>query len=209
MRLVLWFVLLAGVVMGAWALWGGAWEQAFAFSESVAWLEKAGPWAWAAGVLLLVADLVLPVPGTVVISAMGYVYGVLLGGAAASVGLMLAGMAGYGMGRLCGEKAARRWLGDGDYEKGRHLFEKGGGWVVALSRALPILPEVISCTAGLVRMPFPKFLVALACGSVPMGFIFAAIGRSGRETPGWALALSLLIPALLWLVAGHVRRKQG
>ena len=54
----------------------------------------------------------------------------------------------------------------------------GGGWVVALSRALPILPEVISCTAGLVRMPFRKFTVALACGSAPMGFLFAAIGRA-------------------------------
>lgn len=209
MRLVLWFVLLAGVVLGIWALWGGVWSETFGFEASVAWLKRAGPWAWAAGIALLVGDLVLPVPGTVVISALGYVYGWVLGGLVAALGLMLAGMAGYGVGRLLGEGTARRWLGDGDYEKGRSLFEKGGGWVVALSRSLPVLPEVISCTAGLVRMPFLRFMAALACGSVPMGLIFAAIGGAGRDAPGWAAALSLLIPALLWFVAGRVWRNHG
>lgn len=187
-------------------VWGGGWERHFSFSGSVSWLEGAGPWAWAAGILLLASDLVLPVPGTVVISALGYVYGTVLGGAVAATGLTAAGLLGYWGGRLFGEKSARRWLGDRDYEAGRRLFENGGGWVVALSRALPILPEVVSCTAGLVRMPFRRFVTALACGSVPMGFLFAAIGRSGHDAPGWAFALSLAVPAVLWGIAARIRR---
>ncbi|GAA5126042.1 VTT domain-containing protein [Luteolibacter yonseiensis] len=209
MRLALWFLALAVPVLGIWLLWGGGWESYFSFAGSVLWLENAGRWAWAAGILLLASDVFLPVPGTVVISALGYVYGTLLGGAVASVGLMAAGLLGYGAGRLFGEDFARRWLGDGDYEAGRRLFENGGGWLVALSRALPILPEVISCTAGLVRMPFRRFVTALACGSVPMGFLFAAIGTTGRDAPGWALALSLVIPAVLWLAAGRLRKHSG
>ena len=206
MRLIVWFCVLAALVLGVWLVWGGRWEDQFTFAGSVRWLESAGPWAWAAGLLLLVGDLVLPVPGTIVISALGYVYGILLGGVVASTGLMAAGLSGYGLGRLFGEKFARRWLGERDYEKGTRLFAKGGGWVVALSRALPILPEVISCTAGLVRMPFRRFAVALACGSVPMGFLFAAIGKAGHEAPGWAFGLSLLVPALLWLAASRIVR---
>lgn len=209
MRLLVWFSLLAGVVLGVWAIWGASWDEMFSFEGSVSWLERAGPWAWAAGMLLLVGDLVLPVPGTVVIAALGYLYGVVLGGLVAAGGLMLAGMTGYGLGRVCGEATARKWLGEKDYQRGRRLFEKGGGWVVALSRALPILPEVISCTAGLVRMPFPRFMMALACGSVPMGFIFAAIGHVGRDAPGWAFALSLVIPAGLWWLANGFRPKGG
>ena len=187
-------------------LWGGGWDRAFTFAGSVKWLEAAGPWAWAAGILLLVGDLVLPVPGTVVISALGYLYGAWIGGAVAAAGLIMAGMLGYGAGRLFGEDFARRWLGAGDYEKGRKLFENRGGWVVAMSRALPILPEVISCTAGLVRMPFRRFMIALACGSIPMGFLFAAVGSAGHEAPGWAFGLSLLIPAVLWLAAARINR---
>jgi uncharacterized membrane protein YdjX (TVP38/TMEM64 family) len=206
MRLALWFLALAIIVLGTWAIWGGGLESHFSFAGSVSWLESAGPWAWAAGILLLASDLVLPVPGTVVISALGYVYGMVLGGAVAAAGLMMAGLLGYGGGRLFGEKFARRWLGDRDYEAGRKLFENGGGWVVALSRALPILPEVISCTAGLVRMPFRRFVMALACGSVPMGFLFAAIGRSGHDAPGWAFVLSLAVPAVLWMIAARLRR---
>lgn len=206
MRLILWFLFLAALVTGVWLLWGGHWDQAFTFDGSVKWLEAAGPWAWIAGILLLLGDLVLPVPGTVVISALGYIYGIGIGGGVASTGLILAGMSGYGLGRLFGEGFARRWLGDGDYEKGRRLFEKGGGWIVAMSRALPILPEVISCTAGLVRMPFRRFMLALTCGSVPMGFLFAAVGTAGRDAPGWAFALSLVIPALIWLAAGRIKR---
>ena len=204
MRLVLWFVAFAALMLGIWMIWGEGWSERFTLAGSVAWLEQAGPWAWAAGIGLLTTDLVLPVPGTVVISALGYIYGTLVGGIIASAGLMAAGLAGYGIGRLCGERFAIRWLGERDHEKGKRLFATGGGWIVALSRALPILPEVISCSAGLMRMPFRRFALALACGSVPMGFLFAAIGRAGRDEPAWTLALSLLVPAVLWLAASRL-----
>ena len=205
MRLIAWFIGLSALVLGTWLLWGGAWEERFTLDGAVAWIEGAGPWAWAAGIGLLAADLLLPVPGTVVMSALGYVYGPLAGGLAAAAGSMLAGLCGYGIGRLVGERGARRLLGGPDFEKGRLLFARGGGWMVALSRALPILPEALSCTAGLVRMPFGRFAAALACGSLPVGFLFAWIGAAGRDAPGWALAFSLLVPALLWAAARRWR----
>ncbi|NJR42441.1 MAG: VTT domain-containing protein [Akkermansiaceae bacterium] len=152
-------------------------------------------------------DLILPVPGTVIISALGYIYGAFVGGLIAAVGLISAGLLGYGVGRLFGERFSRRWLGEKDYTRGKLLFEKGGGWVVALSRALPILPEVISCTAGLVRMPFRRFLISLTCGSFPMGFLFAAIGQKGHTSPGLAFTLSLVLPALLWWLARRFSQK--
>ncbi len=201
MRLILWFLVLAAAILATWLAWGGAWEERFTPAGAVAWLEGAGSWAWAAGIGLLAADLVLPVPGTVVMSALGYLYGVPLGGLTAAAGSMTAGLCGYGVGRLIGEKAARKLLSDVDFEKGRLLFARGGGWMVALSRALPILPEALSCTAGLVRMPFGRFAAALVCGSLPVGFLYAWIGAAGRDSPGWALAFSLAAPAFLWFVA--------
>ncbi len=206
MRLLWFFLALAALVLATWMIWGAGWETQFTLEGSVRWLEGAGPWAWAAGILLLTADLLLPVPGTVVVSALGFIYGTVLGGLIAGIGLMCAGLAGYGVGRLFGERLARRWLGDRDFEKGSLLFAKGGGWVVALSRALPILPEAVSCMAGLVRMPFGQFLTSLACGSLPMGFLFAAIGQAGHVSPGWAFTLSLVVPAVLWFVAARLNR---
>lgn len=201
MRLLLWFCLLALLFLVSWMIWGGGWEARFSLEGSVTFLQSSGPWAWAAGVGLLVSDIVMPIPGTVVMSALGYIYGPLAGGLLAAAGSMAAGLTGYGIGRCFGERVARRLLGDLDFEKGRLLFARGGGWMVALSRALPILPEVIACTAGLVRMPLRRFVVSLACGSLPIGFLFAAIGAAGREAPAWALVFSLMVPAVLWLLA--------
>jgi uncharacterized membrane protein YdjX (TVP38/TMEM64 family) len=201
MRLFIWFMALAVFFLILWIIWGGGLESRLSLEGSVAALQGTGPWAWAAGIGLLMSDLLLPVPGTVVMSALGFIYGPWLGGIIAAAGSMAGGLAGYGLGRCFGETKARRWLGDLDFEKGRLLFGRGGGWMVALSRALPILPEVIACTAGLVRMPFRKFVMALACGSLPMGFLFAAIGAAGHDAPGWALLISLVLPAALWALA--------
>jgi uncharacterized membrane protein YdjX (TVP38/TMEM64 family) len=198
MRLLGWFVMVSLGMLGIWMAFGGTWEERFTLEGSVSWLESSGRWAWGAGIALLVGDVVLPVPGTVVMSALGWIYGVLVGGLLAAAGSTCAGLVAYGLCRALGERTARRLLGDLDFEKGRLLFVRGGGWMVALSRALPILPEAVACTAGLVRMPFRRFLASLVCGSLPTGFLFAWIGAGGREAPGWALAFSLLVPAVLW-----------
>ena len=203
MRLLLWFIGVAALVIVIWLIWGGSWEARFTLHGAVAWIESAGPWAWAAGIGLL-ADLLLPVPGTVVMSALGLIYGALLGGLVAAVGSVVAGLFGYGVGRLIGERAARKLLGDRDFERGRGLLSRGGGWMIALSRAVPILPEALSCTAGLVRMPFGRFLGSLTCGSVPVGFLYAWIGAVGRDTPVWAMLFSIGVPAVLWLAARKI-----
>jgi len=191
-------IALCGFFLLGWWLFGSGLEQVWSGEELVARFEESREWAWLAGIGLLLADLLLPIPGTVVMSALGAVYGFWLGGLIASAGSMLAGMLGYGVGRFFNEGFAKRWLGEKDFEKGRALFDRGGAWVVAMSRALPILPEVLACMAGLLRMSFGKFLIALACGAVPMGFLFAWIGALGTDYPGWGLGFSLGVPAVLW-----------
>lgn len=200
---------IATLFLLSWGLFGESLEAAWNVDKLTEHFEQAKSWAWLLGILLLLADLLLPIPGTIVMSALGAVYGFWIGGLLSAIGSMLAGMLGYGVGRFFDEKFAKRWLGEKDFEKGRSLFEKSGAWVVAISRALPILPEVLACMAGLLRMPFGTFVIALACGSVPMGFLFAWIGTVGREQPAWGLAFSLGVPAVLWGVAAVMRKKSS
>jgi uncharacterized membrane protein YdjX (TVP38/TMEM64 family) len=55
-------------------------------------------------------------------------------------------------------------------------------------------------------MPFRLFVTALACGSFPVGFVYAAIGAAGIDRPALALGLSALLPVALWFVARKVVR---
>lgn len=190
-----------------WVLWGTGLEEKFTVKGTVEVLEQAGAYAWLVGMALLVADVVLPVPGTVVMSALGLVYGPWWGGLISACGSVLSGLTAYGLCRLLGERGAKRLLGEKDWQRGKLWFGSSGVWLVCLSRSLPILPEVMACTAGLVRMPFRRFLAALCCGSLPMGMVFAWVGSAGKEQPFLALVLSLVLPAVLWLLARLLLRR--
>lgn len=48
-------------------------------NDAVSMLRDYGSWAWAVGIVLIWADLVLPVPQTAVIAALGIIYGTVLG----------------------------------------------------------------------------------------------------------------------------------
>jgi uncharacterized membrane protein YdjX (TVP38/TMEM64 family) len=198
-RLLAVFIGLALLVLIPFAIWGGELERALSPEAAATWLQGYGAWAWAVGLGLLLADLVLPIPATAVMSALGFIYGPLLGGLVGAAGSILAGALGYGVCRSAGPRAARRLLGEHGLEQGRRLASGTGPWLVVLSRWLPVFPEVVACMAGLTRMPAPAFLMALACGSIPLSFAFAALGHAGLDRPGLALVLSALAPPALWL----------
>jgi uncharacterized membrane protein YdjX (TVP38/TMEM64 family) len=203
------FVGLALAALIPFLIWGEDLERSFSEAGVVAWLADWGHWAWAAGMVLLASDLLLPIPATAVMAALGLVYGPLWGGLIGTAGGFFGGALGYGLCRGFGRPLALRILGPDDLEQGEQLFARTGGWLVALSRWLPIFPEVIACMAGLLRMPLWAFAIALLCGCAPLAFTFAAIGYAGGDHPVLAIALSALAPPLLWLVVQpYLRARQ-
>ncbi len=202
MKRLFWiFFALALLFLIPFFIWGDLFEARFSGKAAVEWLQQYGSWAWAAGIALLVGDLLLPIPGTAVMSALGFLYGPVAGGLLSAAGSILAGFVGYVLCRWLGRSAALYLLTPDDLQEGERLFRQSGGWIVAVSRWLPLLPEVIACMAGLSRMPFLYFVIALACGSIPLGFTFAFIGYAGVEYPFLAIVFSAAIPPVLWYVA--------
>jgi uncharacterized membrane protein YdjX (TVP38/TMEM64 family) len=76
--------------------------------------------------------------------------------------------------------------------------------MVAGSRWMAILPEILSILAGMARMPFRKYSLALLCGLVPMCFAYAWLGDSmlAETYPALGLVLSAAPPLVLWFTVG-------
>ncbi len=198
-RLLTLFLVVGIVLLLPFLFWGETFTRWLDDDAGIEWLRGFGAWGWMVVIALLVADLFLPIPATPVMSAAGFLYGGWIGGLASAAGSFLAGQLGYWLCRRFGRGFAVRLAGENDLLRAENIFDRSGAWLVALSRSLPLLPEVVSCLAGLARMPPMKFTLALACGCLPMGFAYAAIGAAGQSRPGLALALSALVPALLWV----------
>jgi len=198
-------LLLLGI-LGPWWIWGDKFDATLTLEGSIGWIRAQGDWAWLAGIGLLVADLALPIPSTIVMSALGVIYGPILGGILAGTGSMLAGVVAYGLSRCAGRPMAVRFAGEEGLARTEALFVKGGAWLVLTSRWLPVLSEAVACLAGLARMPFRTFLAALTVGSLPMGFAFASIGSIARDRESLAVALSIALPVIAWLASRRIRR---
>ena len=206
MRLLITAAVLAGLFCLPLVLWGQDFMLWFSGDTAVAWIRSQGAWGGLAVIGLLVADLFLPIPATPVMSAAGYLYGFWTGGLLNALGSFAAGMTGYLLCRGFGREIAALLAGEKALSDHHTLFQRFGPWLVAASRLLPLLPEVVSCLAGLTRMPPRVFMSALACGAVPVGFVYAGIGAAGQRHPGLALGLSLLIPPVLWLLVRPILR---
>ena len=201
LRFIAVFVGLSVIFLIPFLIWGDLFDAALTREGSISWMESFGPLGWLAGVGLLVSDLVIPIPSTIIMGGLGYLYGAVPGGLLATLGSCLSGLAGYFLCRFFGVRAAARLVGEEPLGEMETTFRRMWGWLVVLSRWLPLFPEVVACMAGLAKMPFPIFLVALVCGSLPLGFVFALIGSLGVSSPFSALALSAVLPPLLWLGA--------
>ena len=176
-------------------------------SDAVLTLRQYEGWAWAVGIALIWADLVLPVPQTAVIAALGIIYGTLLGGLLGSLGLITGGLLGYGLMLTSARRFARRFARPRSLRKMESLFDRGGAWAIVLTRSLPYsIPEAMVFLAGLAGMPMRKFTAALTIGSVPAAFAFAAIGAGWADQPALALAVSYVLPILLLPIALYLMR---
>lgn len=158
---------------------------------------------YVAGVIvaLLFADLFVAMPTLTLAILAGYFLGAPLGAAAASAGMLSAGLCGYALGRRHGVAVLSRIYRDrARLAAIEAVFARRGLFVLLACRALPILPEVSCCLAGATRMPLRRFAVGFSIGTVPYAAIAAFSGsRSSVDEPLPAILAMIALPASLWL----------
>ncbi len=205
LRALLLFLGLAALVLTTFALFGHTFETWFSWDASREWMQRHRSFAGPLGAGLLLADLLLPIPTTVVIAAMGAVLGVLPAFAWGWLGLSLAAFAGFGLARLGGPRLANRLCPPEQRAAHQKAFETWGGLALVLSRMLPVLPEVFSVMAGLYGMDFRRFAIAVVLGSLPPSLAYAGMGALAARHPGPAAWALVALTALAWLALARLR----
>jgi uncharacterized membrane protein YdjX (TVP38/TMEM64 family) len=200
--------LLGGVVLGVFGLTFVIVEALAVplLDDPVLLLSGGGVVAAVGGFGLLAADVVLPVPSSLVMISHGVLFGAVAGGALSLLGGVSAALAGYGLGRWAGPPALRRVCSAAERERATRMVRRWGTFAVVVTRPVPLLAETVAVMAGAERLGWLRTTIASAVGVLPAAVLYAAVGAlgwSGRAGP-IAFGLVLLVAAVMWSV-GRVR----
>ncbi len=149
---------------------------------------------------LLFADLFIAIPTLTVTILSGFFLGHFYGASAALSGLMMAGICGYALSRYFGESMLRFLIRTREErDQVKVTFKQYGFVMILLSRAMPILPEVTACLAGMTGMRFTRFLLAWSLSAVPYTLIAAYAGSvSSAARPQPAIFAAVGISLTFW-----------
>jgi len=170
------------------------------------WMQRNQIYAIVIGGGLLVADVFLPVPSSIVMMTLGAVLGIAGGFCVSFSSSVMGSLVGWYLGRNC-EKWVMRNVSDGERRKASLLFERFGITAIVISRMLPILSETMSIMSGVSGMSWRRMLVASAMGSIPPALIYAIAGAAASD-----FAAGSMIAAIVFVIAGvswWISRKLG
>lgn len=158
------------------------------------WMSNAGAGSAALLIGLLAADILLPVPSSLIMVLSGAAFGVVWGSIFSLAGSIGGEWLGFELVRRYGVAASRRIVGDEDLDKMRVMMARHGAAAVMVTRALPVVMETMSVVAGLSKMSRAAFLTSSLIGTIPVAVIYAYAGAFSRE-------VSSVVPAVVMLLA--------
>lgn len=200
------FLLLAAIVV-PWLLLDG-WMQ----GAGAGWLEavRARPLAAAGAVVtLLAADVVLPIPSSLVAVFAGGALGFARGALAIWIGLMLGCGIGYAVGARPGRRLARRLVGPVQLAALERQGATIGPLALILARGVPVLAEASVIAAGTARMDRRLFLASVTVANAVVALAYAGVGALAVDTQSFLLVFTGIaaVPALAWAL--HARLGRG
>lgn len=178
-----------------WLVWGGRLDHAVSD-----WLDPPppAPLLAAAEVGILAADILLPVPSSLVTTLGGASLGVAAGTACGWLGMTLGSLAGWLIGRAVAPRGPA--ASDADARAALESRERRfGPLAIVLTRPLPILAEAAALMAGATGMPCRTFLAAAAAANLAIAFAWSLAGRLGRDADSlqWVAIAAVAVPAVV------------
>jgi uncharacterized membrane protein YdjX (TVP38/TMEM64 family) len=184
-------------------------------TDPTPWLDRGGVAAACVGVGLLVADVLLPVPSSLVMVAHGALFGVLFGTLLSLAGSVGAALFGFAIGRR-GGRMLERLVTPQERERADRLLRRWGTLAVIVTRPVPLLAETVAIMAGTSSLDWGRMTLAALAGSLPPALLYAITGAAVANFQSATLVFFcvLFVAGLFWVVAHWaepvlVRRRSG
>lgn len=174
------------------------------------WLDRGGWVAVAVGTGLLIADVVLPVPSSVIMVANGAIFGIVVGSLLSLVGSVGAAMVGFLIGRR-GGSLLNRIVRPAEVERANQLLDRWGLLAIIVTRPVPLLAETMAIIAGTSRLEWRRVLAAVVVGAVPASILYAVTGAlaSGFASGVAVFVAVILLAGLFWFAGNAIGRRFG
>ncbi len=166
----------------------------FATDTLLDFIRSDSPWTALLGILAICADLVIPMPAHAIMTSFGMTRGWFAGGLLGATGTFSAGVLAYWLCRMLGQRAVIYIAGQASAARLHAFFERYGLWAIAVSRWIPLVPEVVSCLAGATHMSHGRFLTGNLIGSLTVGFAYATLGAMSSVPAAVLFSLSVIVP---------------
>ena len=168
------------------------------------WLSWADEDAWLFGVTgsgLLMLDIVLPIPSSILGTLLGARLGFWPGFVSTWMGLLAGNMLGYALARLALTRL-RSWIPS--------FPETTTLALVFLSRPVPIVAEAMSLAAGATRMPALPYFSVCAAGNAIYAIVLAGNGATliAESLAGPGLIVPMLLPVIAWMIWRRLAKGQ-
>ena len=174
-------------------------------SDPTPWMKHGGILAASIGVGLLIADVLLPVPSSIVMVAHGALFGVLWGTVLSLVGSVGAAVFGFAIGRR-GGKLLERAVTPVERARASSILERWGTLAIIVTRPVPLLAETVAIMAGASSMSWRDLVLSSIAGSLPPALLYALTGAAVANLQNTALMFGvvLLVAGAFWLVGTRV-----
>lgn len=156
---------------------------------------------------LLVSDVLLPVPSSIVMLANGVAFGFLPGTAISVLGGMGASLFGFGLGRL-GARFAQRKIPLSERLRFDALLQRWGVLAIVVTRPVPIVAETVSMLAGTSSMRWSAYTFASLLGTLPTSAVYAFAGSGFRANASAGQQVVAFVGVCLLGLGGELLRRR-
>lgn len=165
------------------------------------WLRQRGVLTAGLGVGLLIADVLLPVPSSLVMVAHGSLFGVVGGTLLSLLGSLGAALFAFAIGRG-GGTLLERLVMPAERDQANRMLARWGGLAVVVSRPIPILAETVAIMAGTSPLKWGSMTLAALAGSLPPALLYALTGATVTNFVSTSLMFGvvLLVTGTFWLI---------